>query len=466
MIDSSPLALVEFGLDTRIRLWNPAAERIFGWSRAEMLGRGGLPMAPPSKRAESEELFERVKAGEPINDFETVRRRKDGTLVAVSIAAAPVRDASGAVLGNLVAYTDITERKAQEERLQALIDSSPLALVEFGLDTRIRLWNPAAERIFGWSRTEMLGRGGLPMAHPDRREESRGPVRAGARRRDDQRLRVGAPAQGRHARPRVDRRRAGEGRVRRDHQQHGRLHGHHRAQGAGGGGASPERRAPDPARRARRVARADRDRRRRRAAPPGAQPPRRRAAATRFARTVPAAGTGDARHGPRGRARDPRPGERRARTRARRAARAGPRPASGGADGSRSTGSRRDARRPGAVPGRDRGGPRRPPARGRRGGRLLPDRGGADQRREVRAGIRGARPHRRRERCERAGRGVRRRRRRRRPGRRVRPARPCGSRRGAGWLARGRQPGRRRDDIARHHSCSTRGTLRERHPTA
>ena len=172
MIDSSPLALVEFGLDTRIRLWNPAAERIFGWSRAEMLGRGGLPMAPPSKRAESEELFERVKAGEPVNDYETVRERKDGTLVAVSIAAAPVRDASGAVLGNLVAYTDITERKAQEERLQALIDSSPLALVEFGLDTRIRLWNPAAERIFGWSRTEMLGRGGLPMAHPDRREES------------------------------------------------------------------------------------------------------------------------------------------------------------------------------------------------------------------------------------------------------------------------------------------------------
>ena len=165
MIDSSPLALVEFGLDTRVRLWNPAAERIFGWSREEMLGRGGLPMAPPSKRAESEELFERVKAGEPVNDFETVRRRKDGTLVAVSIAAAPVRDASGVVLGNLVAYTDITERKAQEERLQALIDSSPVALVEFGLDTRIRLWNPAAERIFGWSRTEMLGRGGLPMAH-------------------------------------------------------------------------------------------------------------------------------------------------------------------------------------------------------------------------------------------------------------------------------------------------------------
>ena len=114
LIDASPLALVEFGLDTRIRLWNPAAERIFGWTAEEMLGRGGLPMAPPHKRAEAEELFERVLGGESINDFETVRLRKDGALVPVSIAAATVRDSAGRGVGNMVAYTDITERKAQE----------------------------------------------------------------------------------------------------------------------------------------------------------------------------------------------------------------------------------------------------------------------------------------------------------------------------------------------------------------
>ncbi len=130
MIDSSPLALVEFGLDTRIRLWNPAAERIFGWTAEEMLGRGGLPMAPPSKRAESEDLFERVRAGEWINDYETVRLRKDGTLVAVSIAAAPVRDATGGVVGNMVAYTDITERKAQEAEVHRLNDELQARLEE------------------------------------------------------------------------------------------------------------------------------------------------------------------------------------------------------------------------------------------------------------------------------------------------------------------------------------------------
>jgi signal transduction histidine kinase len=87
-----------------------------------MIGRGGLPMAPPSRRAESEDLFERVRDGESITDLETMRRRKDGTLVAVSIAAAPVRDASGDVVGNLVAYTDITARKAQEAEVHRLND--------------------------------------------------------------------------------------------------------------------------------------------------------------------------------------------------------------------------------------------------------------------------------------------------------------------------------------------------------
>jgi PAS domain S-box-containing protein len=120
LIDSSPLGLVEFGLDRRIRLWNPASERIFGWSCDEIIGRRDLPLAPPSKRAEAEELFARVRSGESVSDYETVRQRKDGTLVDVSIASAPVTDATGRVVGNMVAYTDITERKAQEQEVHRL----------------------------------------------------------------------------------------------------------------------------------------------------------------------------------------------------------------------------------------------------------------------------------------------------------------------------------------------------------
>jgi signal transduction histidine kinase len=85
-----------------------------------MIGRGGLPMAPPEKRDESADLFARVLAGESVNDYETVRLRKDGGRVPVSIAAAPVRDGSGNVIGNMVAYSDITERKAQEAEVHRL----------------------------------------------------------------------------------------------------------------------------------------------------------------------------------------------------------------------------------------------------------------------------------------------------------------------------------------------------------
>ena len=171
LIDASPLALVEFGLDTRIRLWNPAAERIFGWTREEMIGRGDLPLAPPGKRGENEELFgrDRGRVAERPRDRPHAQGRVAGPGVDRRRAGARRRRP---VVGNMVAYTDITERMAQEQRLQALIDASPVALVEFDVDTRIRLWNPAAERIFGWRRDEMIGRGGLPMAPPHKRAES------------------------------------------------------------------------------------------------------------------------------------------------------------------------------------------------------------------------------------------------------------------------------------------------------
>ena len=148
VIESSPLAMMEADLERRVIRWNRAAERTFGWTREEMLGNQGTPMVPPSLQAEHEELVARVHSGESFAGHQTVRRRKDGSLFEVMMAAAPVRDGAGRAVSHLVVYDDISVVKEQEARLQALIDSSPLALVEFGLDTRVRLWNPAAERIF------------------------------------------------------------------------------------------------------------------------------------------------------------------------------------------------------------------------------------------------------------------------------------------------------------------------------
>ena len=117
VIESSPLAIVEVDPRTRIIAWNPAAERIFGWTQDEMLGRPDVPMVPDFKRGEHEDLVARLGGGQILSDFETVRRRKDGTLIDVAVAAAPVRDASGRVVGQMVIYSDISERRLQEARL-------------------------------------------------------------------------------------------------------------------------------------------------------------------------------------------------------------------------------------------------------------------------------------------------------------------------------------------------------------
>ena len=195
------------------------------------------------------------------------------------MAAAPVQDEDGHVVSHLVVYNDISVAKRQEARLQALIDSSPLGIVEFDLETSVRLWNPAAERIFGWTREEIVGRGGLPMAPESRRAESEAlftRVLAGESVNDFETVRQrkdGTLVAVSIAAAPITRR------VRPGRREHGRVHRHRRAEGAGGGGAPPQRRAPCQARRARRLALADRRRRRRRTPPPRAEPPRRRAAA-------------------------------------------------------------------------------------------------------------------------------------------------------------------------------------------
>jgi PAS domain S-box-containing protein len=119
VIAASPVAIVEVDLQTRVTRWNPAAEEVFGWSADEILGRA-VPFVPPDREAEFELLLARIRAGEAYSGFETVRRRRDGTLVDVEIAAAPVRDPDGRVVSHMVVFSDITRRKRQEAELQRL----------------------------------------------------------------------------------------------------------------------------------------------------------------------------------------------------------------------------------------------------------------------------------------------------------------------------------------------------------
>ena len=155
VIESSPLAIVEADLETRVILWNPAAERIFGWTREEMLGRADVPMVPDSKRKEHEHLAAVVRSGHAISDFETARLRKDGTLIDVAVAVAPVRDGSGRVISQMVVYTDITERKLQEARLAEAQEVAHIGSWEWDVSSNRVIWSDEMYRLWGLDPAEV-----------------------------------------------------------------------------------------------------------------------------------------------------------------------------------------------------------------------------------------------------------------------------------------------------------------------
>ena len=133
-LEASPVAIVEYALDDTITRWNPAAERMFGWTAEQVIG-GKAKHQPPEREAELAELMRRVRAGEVYTSIESRRVRSDGTYIDVEISAAPIRNAAGEVVSHMALFTDITARKRQEEELRA----SRARIVQAGDEARRRL---------------------------------------------------------------------------------------------------------------------------------------------------------------------------------------------------------------------------------------------------------------------------------------------------------------------------------------
>jgi PAS domain S-box-containing protein len=118
VIEGAPVAIMVVGLDDRVRLWNPAAELILGWSAEEVVGRV-FPNVPPERETEARALLERIHGGETFVALETQAMRRDGTRIDVEISVVPMRDAAGAVVGHMTVLSDIGDRKRHDAELRA-----------------------------------------------------------------------------------------------------------------------------------------------------------------------------------------------------------------------------------------------------------------------------------------------------------------------------------------------------------
>lgn len=173
LIRASPLAIIALDLRGRLQLWNPAAERLFGWAASEVVGRE-YPLVPPDRRDEFTALQDRAARGEPLTGIEVQRQKKDGTSVELSIFSAPLRNDAGAVIGTVAILADVTERRQAEDtrrRLAAIVESSDDAIYEMTLDGTILSWNAGAERIYGYRAEEAVGRPVSMLAPRDRATE-------------------------------------------------------------------------------------------------------------------------------------------------------------------------------------------------------------------------------------------------------------------------------------------------------
>jgi PAS domain S-box-containing protein len=121
IVESSDDAIASKTLDGVVTSWNPAAERLFGYTAGEMIGRPVAVLAAPGREAEMPMILERVRRGERVEHFDTVRKRKDGTLVEISLTVSPVRDARGRVIGASKIARDITERRVAERQRELLL---------------------------------------------------------------------------------------------------------------------------------------------------------------------------------------------------------------------------------------------------------------------------------------------------------------------------------------------------------
>src|SRR5215831_7943224 len=167
--DSAREAIIARTLEGIVTRWNRAAERIFGYSAGEVLGKSVDIIVPAANSKHEHEIVERIRRGERTEDYETRRLHKDGRIISVSVTFSPIRDEIGHVVAVLTVENDISERERFEaaERDRLFLAS----IVSSADDAIVTSWNKAAESLFGYTAEEMIGKPIEILVPPDHPEE-------------------------------------------------------------------------------------------------------------------------------------------------------------------------------------------------------------------------------------------------------------------------------------------------------
>jgi PAS domain S-box-containing protein len=187
IVESSDDAIASKDLDGIILTWNRGAERLFGYTADEVIGKPITILIPPELHYEETLILGRIRRGEGVDHYETVRRRKDGSEVEVSLTVSPIKDAHGRVIGASKIARDISDRREAERsarQLAAIVASSEDAIVGKDLDGIILTWNRGAERLFGYTADEVTGKPITILIPPERHDEETlilGRIRRGER---------------------------------------------------------------------------------------------------------------------------------------------------------------------------------------------------------------------------------------------------------------------------------------------
>ncbi|HEV8592482.1 MAG TPA: PAS domain S-box protein, partial [Pyrinomonadaceae bacterium] len=157
IVESSEDAIISKDFNRKILSWNKGAEKIFGFTAAEAIGKDISILFPRELLDEENEIVEKIKRGESVKHYETFRRRKDGSDVPVFLTVSPIRNSAGDVIAVSKIAHDISERRRAEGRFRQVIEGAPNGMVMINQSGKITLVNTQVEVLFGYSRDELLG---------------------------------------------------------------------------------------------------------------------------------------------------------------------------------------------------------------------------------------------------------------------------------------------------------------------